>query len=240
MIFFAALKANELGKSVGEPIQNFGQNVFSTLPILPIWKGGKWVGVGSAFNVAKDIPSSYISNLDRKQLESLDKDNDDKIPESISSEHASTILAEDNVTADSIKAAVEKLWVKQEDIQSTLKNSSSLDNAYNVLNTFQDQTTKTKAIKAYGEASWKWDNWYKEQTKKRVNNLTSSIDDWSSQEEITTFSTSLNTNENNKKILKEYFEQYDSYTIDIWNNRTLKIEKTTTGSTDTYTVRVTP
>jgi hypothetical protein len=36
MIFFAALKSNELGKSVGGKVQSFGENVFKTLPILPM------------------------------------------------------------------------------------------------------------------------------------------------------------------------------------------------------------
>lgn len=35
MIVFAAIKANEIGKTVGEKVQKFGETTFKTLPILP-------------------------------------------------------------------------------------------------------------------------------------------------------------------------------------------------------------
>jgi hypothetical protein len=35
MIVFAAIKANKIGEGVGQKVQDFGENVFQTLPILP-------------------------------------------------------------------------------------------------------------------------------------------------------------------------------------------------------------
>lgn len=65
MIFFAALKSNELGKSVGGKVQSFGENVFKTLPILPM---GWWVGLGSAANVLKSVPDRWVNDREREQV----------------------------------------------------------------------------------------------------------------------------------------------------------------------------
>jgi hypothetical protein len=75
MIVFAAIKANVIGEKIagGEKgIQKFGENVFRTLPILPIGKGGERVGVGSAAKVIGNIPDRYNQKLDtegNKQVE---------------------------------------------------------------------------------------------------------------------------------------------------------------------------
>jgi len=36
MIFFAAMKSNELGKTIGGQVEKVGENVFRTMPILKI------------------------------------------------------------------------------------------------------------------------------------------------------------------------------------------------------------
>ncbi|MEI8008048.1 MAG: hypothetical protein WCI00_00965 [bacterium] len=36
MIFFAAMRSNELGKTIGGQVEKVGENVFRTMPILKI------------------------------------------------------------------------------------------------------------------------------------------------------------------------------------------------------------
>ncbi len=67
MIVFAAIKANILGEKIGQKIQDFWQNTFSTLPILPIGPGGAWVGIGSAASVVNRLPDTWIQDRTNTQ-----------------------------------------------------------------------------------------------------------------------------------------------------------------------------
>ena len=68
MIFFAALKsAKPLGEKIGGQVQTIWQNVFRTLPILPIGEGGKWVGIGSAAKVISNVPERFVNQLETTQ-----------------------------------------------------------------------------------------------------------------------------------------------------------------------------
>ena len=67
MIVFAAIKANILGEKIGQKIQDFWQNTFRTLPILPIGPDGAGVGIGSAASVVKRLPDTWIQNRENNQ-----------------------------------------------------------------------------------------------------------------------------------------------------------------------------
>lgn len=104
MIFFAALAANKLGKSIGGKVEEIWTNVFSTLPILPIGKDGAWVGIGSANKVISNIPDNYINKLQTSQEAQVQTWMDNKTDSGSTSNSTSTF------TAETAKPIVERLW----------------------------------------------------------------------------------------------------------------------------------
>lgn len=67
-LLFAAIKANSLGKSIAAPIEKFGGNFMSTLPIFSVPGGTEKVGLGSIARVATNTPNDiYMANRMRKQ-----------------------------------------------------------------------------------------------------------------------------------------------------------------------------
>lgn len=67
MIVFAAIKANKIGEGVGKKVQDFGANIFKTLPVLPIGEGGKRVGITGAYNVLNAAPERWMDNQKYEQ-----------------------------------------------------------------------------------------------------------------------------------------------------------------------------
>lgn len=66
-ILFAAIKANALGEKIGGEIQKFWANVFQTLPILPFGKEGQRVGLGSAFEELRQVPTRRVEERESEQ-----------------------------------------------------------------------------------------------------------------------------------------------------------------------------
>ncbi len=114
-ILFAAIKANALGEAIGKQVQDFGQNVFATMPILPIGKWWQWVGVGSTWNVLSNRPEEYIRErvaADTAKVAEL-FDNRDKTPPTVfTAETASTII-KPGATKEDIERWIKALWVKE-------------------------------------------------------------------------------------------------------------------------------
>lgn len=71
MIVFAAIKSNEIGKTVGKKVEDFGANVFQTLPILPLGQGGERVGIRGVGRGIGGIPDAFVGKFEdrsRKQV----------------------------------------------------------------------------------------------------------------------------------------------------------------------------
>ncbi len=156
MIFFAALKASKLGESIGWWVEKFGKNVFQTLPILPIWKDGTWVGISSATKVLWWVPDRWIADRTRAQ-EKIVSDyvygNEKTPPTTIDSTLASTLI-----TATSDKASIIKwltdAWVKEADVGTVISGSTD-----NIAATIAGLTTlkeedRLKLAGVVSEASW--------------------------------------------------------------------------------------
>ena len=161
MIVFAAIRANELGKSVGSTVEDFGSKFFQTLPILPI---GWWVGIGSAATVLKWAPDTRIRQRESAQRQIADEyvfgtNKDDTstwttAPTTISTTQATNFIKA-NSTSNQIKTAVQDLWVKEANIGTVL--NSSYENLYAAVNTLSetDRPTVISAITgAWATSGW--------------------------------------------------------------------------------------
>lgn len=163
MIFFAAMRSNELGKTIGGQVEKVGENVFRTMPILKI--GWSWVGVGSAYNVLKWVPDRWINDKNSEQTAIANKyvyGSPDKWtpPTTIDSGLATTLITS-NATTDSIKKWLTDKWVKEADISTVIGGST--ENIWAAINKLNLAATKSDELaKAVNVASNNklGDNWY--------------------------------------------------------------------------------
>lgn len=147
MIFFAALKSNELGKSVGGKVEDIWTNVFKTLPILPIGTEGKWVGIGSAAKVVSNIPNDYINRLTTSQESQVKTWMDDKTGSGSTSSSTNTFTAE---TAKPIVEKLTKVTNETEakavytDLWTTINNNT--ESFYRAINNIEKEEDREKAL----------------------------------------------------------------------------------------------
>ena len=163
MIFFAAMKSNELGKTIGGQVEKVGENVFRTMPILKI--GWSWVGVGSVAKVIGWMPNQWIDNKNQAQnkiVQDYVYGSPDKWtpPTTIDSGLATTLITS-NATTDSIKKWLTDKWVKEADISTVI--SGSTENIWAAIDKLKLDATKSGELaKAVNVASNNklGENWY--------------------------------------------------------------------------------
>ncbi|MFA6255892.1 MAG: hypothetical protein WC606_01790 [Candidatus Absconditabacterales bacterium] len=230
MIVFAAIKANVIGEKIagGEKgIQKFGENVFRTLPILPIGKGGERVGVGSAAKVIGNIPDRYNQKLDtegNKQVENwlgeptrtgasgttFTTDNTTKIIAGLGAGNkAENVLKEAGLTVPTTGLTT----------LGTQENITAIYTAMDKMEPEQQENIKTGAIPMFGT------DWYKKESSRlakiKIENIT--IATTQTQGDI---QATINSADN-IAILKNYFSDTtvgNTYTRAIGTN-TLTIKK---------------
>ncbi len=157
MVFFAAIKANKLGKGIGGKVQEFWSNVFRTLPILPIGEGGAGVGFGSAAREISRLPDTYISNVTANQNEEVKK----RLGEGnewggggnvLTSTQVSNIIASaPGRTAEQITAAVTKeTWVSAQNAPGIITGNEKI--FYEQIRPLAEGPEKQSRIEAIGKA----------------------------------------------------------------------------------------
>lgn len=240
MIFFAALKANALGKEIGGKVESFGTNVFKTLPIIP-YGWGERVGIGGAARALAAAPERWIWALETRYS--------NKLEEYLHPTETGTggVLTDKNVknifvpgtTTTGITTAMEKLWVEKEKIPEFITSNNSI--IYEQVSKMWEGKEKEELKTAIGDVS-KNQNWYADMTKAeaatQINTIitANSIKESMSEGDIQT----LLNNDKNKPTLKKYFDNTnDPYTTTIWSKK-LTITKNTTNSVDMYTPKFEP
>lgn len=230
MIVFAAIKANKIGEGVGQKVQDFGENVFQTLPILPAgwWMG--WVGIGSAAKVLTWVPDKWIqdreSEATQKARDWVYGKEEWTIPTTITTTQANDFI-KIGATQQSIEKAVQDLWVKESDIGTVLTASTA--NLYEAINRLPDtpQRDRETIIAAIATKTGLWAWWYNKEAanaaKKNIDTTVNGIPNSSNDTEVTAL---LNRPEN-KILIEKYFDNTDEpYKQIIWN-RMLTITKPT-------------
>ncbi len=141
MIFFAALRsAKPLGEKIGSQVQTIWQNVFRTLPILPIGEGGKWVGIGSAAKVISNVPERFVNQLETTQQT--------QVKEWLYPETAAGITA---------PAALTTLWT-----------AGNIDLMYEAINKAYEKDQKTKEVAIWRAEVMLGAGWYDKETQDRA------------------------------------------------------------------------
>lgn len=221
-ILFAAIKANELGKAVGAPIQSFGANVFRTLPILPIGEGGAGVGIGSAYNTIKQIPDRKIADMDARQTEKVGYLLDSWKGGAGSTTTFSTPDVDSYLTNSSNKNAssltttiAQNKWINEANVPAAILANEKI--FYDKIKTFKDEKERTERIDAVGGASGSTD-------KKAWFNKLANVDAQAAFEKtikiekdsnLATLNTAVN-DPNNKAIMADLFAYGNTeYTKDI-------------------------
>ncbi len=247
MIFFAAIKANAIGKKVWQWIQDFWQNVFQSLPILPIpGQDGKRVGIGSAASVLTKVPDNYITNIQNDQKQQVRDWIDQSEGKNISFDDETTSKLLNNLKDKKWRAALEATWIKAPDRDDQLINvgtAGNIDRMYNAMKDLKDETVKNtiiaNAVPLFGE------NWYTKETAKRTETdikktITMGITEKSWEEDITNINTLL-TQPDNQNTLTKYFENTvpttDTYKETFWT-KTLTITKTNDGKPQKYIAKL--
>lgn len=245
MIFFAALKSNELGKMVGGKVESFGANVFKTLPIIPMGPEGKWVGIGSIGTVVGGMPDTYISNLKEAWNKQVRDWIDDKTGTGNpgTGSWSTTFNAQPIVqklwglastpTATTITEAIQQFtdsWIT--DAKSHIENNTQ---AYfqAIQNMSNDQAKQTKAIAWIEAIIWNT-NWYENMLKDSAKAALDTITKAATSE--SNLKTILETAGNADKV-NAYFDVPGTteYTITTTDNKTYKATKNTTTPV-TYTI----
>lgn len=247
MIFFAALKANELGKSIGSKVESFGTKFFQTLPILPIGENGKGVGIRSASNVLGNVPDRWISDRESEQSRIANEfvygpDENESAPKTISTEQASEFI-NTNATQASIEEAVQKLWVQKWEIGSVLSTSTtSLYEAIDKINGI-DETKKIELAWFIAGASWGklWEDWYTQVAKtKAMKDLDTFVNSKNPTDQNTLSTIFTAATPEQKKIIENYFTttRGNTYIFTIGNTQYTvhRNVSTTTPPVISYTV----
>ncbi len=245
MIFFAALKSNELWKAVWGKVEDIGTNVFKTLPILPIGPEGRWVGIGSAANVIKSVPDTYISNLSDKQerwltnrLNSWDNTwwNENK--------WAATTFSAAPIVAwlwwlstPTNKQEAEKIFTDNGVTTPPIQNITDNSQAYfAAIKALPDGQQKSWAISAIETVTWN-SNWYedmvKTEAKTNLETVTKLAADGPALETIFT-----NPSSENRTKIEAYFTAtgWAPYEVPYKDGKIYTVTKITTTTPPTYTV----
>jgi len=203
-ILFAAIKANALGDFIQKQVQDFGQNVFSTMPIisLPWW----WnVGVGSAWNVLSNRPEQWIGERVTSQnnkIEDLFKEPD--IPTAFTTDTASKYIIS-GATKEDIEKWMTELKVKKEDMKAFIGSSASISAMYEAIEKIKDKAEKDKLITATEEAGAP-EGWYDTYTtgklKADLDTIISGKKDLTAKDQVETF---INNTPANKDKMDAYF-----------------------------------
>ena len=204
LIFFAAMKSNELGKSIGGQVEKVGENIFRTMPILPI---GWWVGIGSATNVLKQVPDRWIADKNSEQnkiVQDYVYGSPDKwTPLTTIDSSLATKLITSNATAADITKWLTDKWVKTADIGTVLNSSTAeLFTAVNALKQNKDQV-----IKAIGEAGAGADWYTKYETTQKATAAKKTLDAFINGKKPTNENTLIWIVQDvwNKAAIEEYF-----------------------------------
>lgn len=246
MIFFAALNANELGASIGNKIKTFGEWVFRTMPILPIWPNGEKVWIGSASKVISALPERYIdkrvTDQEREMNEKLDKkfglsQESDTTPPAPTTQSLTTIMTQPTVTKESIREPFTTPWATEQTITNTINTPTNVALLYNAWSGITDAATQTTIKQRILDAGVTPANWNTAVNNAKIatatQNLATFIGTPSTQADLNTLLAT--TDAANKKILDDYFALQSSYVVMIWT-QSFTITKNTAG---TYTSALT-
>ncbi|MCX6823642.1 MAG: hypothetical protein NT085_00745 [candidate division SR1 bacterium] len=147
MIFFAALKANALREGVGKKVQDFGENVFKTMPIIQLPGGGGGVGISNLQKGIGNIPDKWKNNQDTEQNKIVSDymgfGEEKTPPTTIDSTLAGTLITADSNKA-SIIAGLTNAGVKADDVGTVI--SGSTDNIAATIAGLKLDDEKTKAL----------------------------------------------------------------------------------------------
>lgn len=173
-ILFAAIKANALGANIGKEIQEFGANVFQTMPVLPFGKWWERVGVGAAWDVLSARPREYIQERetkDKQNVEALFKEPEPTT--TITADQATKIAT--NLWSMEFEKATTEAWVAIPTAWITgLSNQENISAVYKALNeVYTDEQERKKAAAnantIFGE--WRYDKQTASLAKEKVDAL---------------------------------------------------------------------
>lgn len=233
MVVFAAIKANVIWEKVWGKVQDFGQNFFQTLPILPIGEGWGRVGVWSAGKVVWGTPERYIQAKENTQAAIAEKwinPEPPTIPTSIDTTWA-TSLINANTTAESIKSWLKEKWVEEANMGTVLTSSYATLGA--AVLAIDDKAKQGEVIKAIGTA-WAWEKWFETYTKDVAKNK---LDALPAKDETELKKTFEKPDATNAPIIKSYFDaagtdgvyertiDKDIYVVKKWSDNTYVVEK---------------
>ncbi len=181
MIFFAAIKSNELGKKVWGQVEKIGGNIFKTLPIIPIGPEGKGVGIGSMGRVLSNAPTTFTQYLNREQEGKVSEwlgMNEAGENKGGKSSSAATITWEQiDTTINALKTSPEtaKNYLNEQKITPTTFWATENTKFFNVLNNTLNSTAtplSTSDKKTLLENTNKvlWTDRYKNQAKALIDN----------------------------------------------------------------------
>ena len=147
-ILFAAIKANSLGKQFAAPIQKFSENMFGTMPLVPL-PGGENVGVMSAANVISNAPSRRVQHRQTEQ-ENVARDiinhKETTTKTTITTEQAGTIadnLIGGKTVSDAISPLNENKTAGQEiTTASFFANAGNVQGVRDIINKNEDEDKK--------------------------------------------------------------------------------------------------
>lgn len=233
-IVFAAIKANAVWAGIGKTIQDFGEGVFTTLPILPYGPWGERVGIGAAYNTFKDRPAERVEARENKQLNDVQKWyndegtkqnatlNDTQFNEVFDKIHHST---GDNATekqANAQKSVTD--YLATQNINSTMPEVAKANSAkfYNAMKNLPP-TQRDIIFTNVPEMKTEYNALAKADIATNIVNV-SNIPESTAEWDIDTKVIDLN-NPNNKKYLDNYFTTTNerTYTTTLWTNKQLTI-----------------
>ena len=242
MIVFAAIKANEIGKWAGQKIQDFGQNFFQTMPILPIGEWGSRVGVGSAAKVLNAAPDTRVRNKESEQTQVATdfvwwNQTGWTTATTIDTTWANSLINE-NTTAESIKSWLKEKWIEDANMSTVL--TSSYASLYEAVNKITEPDKKQSVITAIADA---WAGKDREKTYEKTKAKT----------ELDIFITSkapadknalstifTNASDSDKTIIEKYLTKtWDTYTTTVADTE-YTIKRTDTWNPPVISYSVTP
>ncbi len=212
-ILFAAIKANALWEKIGGEIQRFWANVFQTLPILPFGKEGQRVGLGSAFEELRQVPTRRVEERESEQKDIVRKyiEGTGEAP-LISGDQAKTIATSTNLT-EGIKAAGLKTPKDISEYSST-ENRTTIYKAVEELYA-NDQTAKDAAITRLAPMFGNNANRFQEEELLQIdNNFNTKISDQITDTQNTTPALIQSLITTNKSYVDAYFKKHSNATFE--------------------------
>lgn len=237
MIVFAAIKANKIWEGVWQKIQDFGGNMFKTLPIIPMpnWQS---VGVGSMAKVLSEAPQRKLQAMETRDNQLVQSwfDGDNSKISKLDETQAKTIFTS-WATQNTIEEKIQNLWAKKEEVAGIISGSvASIGAAVSLI---QDEAEKNQVIAAVASAWWLEEGRYDEYLKnENIQAAKPAIDEISkdlANENTVKWVFETPTDENKPKIKKYFDAGATEHIVTTTDNKTYKITPSWNND-DTYTV----